>query len=143
MCELRNYMTDGVNWQAQSVLAYLRGSEQNIFYKGGIDGENGKNYIAVNRLEAEGHSGYVFSLIINYKQVKHAWVFEHKNADDICVKFFETTFCGAPTYEHTGMKSKSDYDMSTGCGHIQDVAESVAWMFIRAIRNYKSENNID
>lgn len=143
MCELRNYMTDGVNWQAQAVLAYLRGSEQNIFFKGGINGENGKNYITVHRLEYEGHSGYVFTLVVNHKQLKHAWVFEHRNSDDICVKYFDGIVCDAPTYEHTGMKSKSDYDMSTSCGHIQEVAESVAWTFIREIRNYKLENDID
>lgn len=89
MINIENYMHDGANWQAQSVLAYLRVTKNNAINK-----TWNKEYhrydaeVNVGRYENCREQGYIFSVQYNGKQRNYA-VYEHRNSDQLCVVVFD------------------------------------------------------
>lgn len=82
---IESYLNDGANWQAQSVLCYLRSIKESIVTK--TWSESARRYdavIYVGRYENCREQGYVFT--ISYKgQYKHYAVYEHRNCDNLVV----------------------------------------------------------
>ena len=138
--EVKQYLNDGANWQAQAVLAFIRGNEGDILYCGGFDSEHGKNSIHVGRFENGREQGYVFSLIVDYiNSLKNVVVYEHRNSDAICIKFFDGNFTDTPTIKDIPMKDKRDYDKSFNCGEVKEAYEEIRKVFIRCLKDYKME----
>lgn len=120
MINIEHYMNDGANWQAQCVLAYLRGmGNSEVEYltwnkeKGRADGE-----LNVGRCENCREQGYVFTLTYGAKQLVHFWVYEHRNSDELCVVEFEGFFINTPTINDIPMKDKYDITKEFSCGNI-------------------------
>jgi hypothetical protein len=98
---IEQYMNDGACWQAQMVLAYLRGHNEFILDASDYDTKARRYdaWIHVGRYENCREQGYVFSL----RSWKHPdrqgnWVvYEHRNADDVCVVFFNKHTINTPT----------------------------------------------
>ena len=137
---ISQYMQDGANWQTQALLAFIRGNESDIFFNGGIDSDNRKNSIYVGRMENCREQGYVFTLEVEYKSLKHVWAYEHRNSDELCLKFFDGEFINTPTINDIPMKDKYDYDYCFKCGEIQEAFEQIKNTFIQVIKDYKLEN---
>lgn len=134
------YLNDGANWQAQAVLAFIRGNEEDILYCGGFDTEHGRNSIHVGRFENGREQGYVFSLIVGYINcLKNVVVYEHRNSDAICIKFFDGNFTDTPTIDDIPLKDKRDYDKSFNCGDAKEAYEEIRKVFIRCLKDYKME----
>lgn len=124
MIELERYMNDGANWQAQAVLATLRGiifSTLDMAYD--KDKKRNRATINVGRYENCREQGYVFSLMLDWKTIYNIAVYEHRNSDEICVKGFEGYFIDTPRADDLGMKDKWDYDNSFGWANIVECAE--------------------
>ena len=134
------YLNDGENWQAQAVLAFIRGNEEDILYWGGFDTEHGKNSIHVGRFENGREQGYVFSLIVDYINcLKNVVIYEHRNSDALCIKFFDGNFTDTPTIKDIPLKDKRDYDKSFNCGETKEAYEEIRKVFIRCLKDYKME----
>ena len=122
MINIEHYMTDGANWQAQCVLAYLR-------YMGNLkvqdltwneDEEIYEGELRVGRCENCREQGYIFTLIYGVKPLVHFWVYEHRNCDKLCVVEFEGLFINTPTINDIPMKDKYDTTKDFSCGDIVD-----------------------
>ena len=120
MINIEHYMTDGANWQAQCVLAYLRymgdSKVKHLTWnkeKNKADGE-----LHVGRCENCREQGYVFTLTYNAKQLVHFWVYEHRNCDRLCVVEFDGFFINTPTINDIPMKDKYDTTKEFSCGDI-------------------------
>lgn len=99
MINIDNYLNDGANWQAQSVLAYLRAMKENAIYKT-WNGEYRRYEAMVNvgRYENCREQGYVFC--VNYKhQQRNYCVYEHRNSDILCVVVFDGVTIDTPPKE--------------------------------------------
>lgn len=127
MINVENYMDDGANWQAQSVLAYIRslGYCPNIFYN-----KETRNYdvdILVGRCENCREQGYIFALRErkSFKVLMNYWVYEHRNSDDLCVVKFEGSFLNTPTINEIPMKHKNDITQSFGYGQIVECGQYI------------------
>lgn len=97
MTNIECYMNDGANWQAQSVLAYLRDARNIAIDKAW--NEDNKCYdagIKVGRYENCREQGYIFSIKYLGEQRNYC-VYEHRNSDDICVVVFDVTTINTPT----------------------------------------------
>ena len=114
MINIEYYLTDGANWQAQCVLAYLR-------YMGNLkvqdltwneEKERYEGELRVGRCENCREQGYVFTIIYGVKELVHFWVYEHRNSDDLCVVEFEGFFINTPTINDIPMRDKYDYYMA-------------------------------
>lgn len=95
---IRNYMDDGANWQAQAVLAYLR----NMTIEESWD-DNFHRYtteIEVARWHNCREQGYVAKLYSKdcAKQLNIIW-FEHRNSDSICALKWEEFTINFPTID--------------------------------------------
>jgi len=123
--KLKNYLNDGANWQAQSVLAYLRHFEE-IIIDDSWDKEKEyyKAKIEVGRLENCREQGYIFSLRYGIKQMNYA-VYEHRNSDCICVDAFELYTINTPTLEDlcSFVKDKWDHTKSFSFGQIMECGD--------------------
>lgn len=121
MTQIENYMDDGANWQAQSVLAYLR-----VTKNGAINKTWNKEYhhydakINVGRYENCREQGYIFSVYYNGEQRNYC-IYEHRNSDNICVVVFDAVTINTPTndmvFEAMG-DSKWNFTKSFGYGEI-------------------------
>lgn len=124
MIDIKCYMHDGANWQAQSILAYIRSIS---FFATDLAWNKEKHCsdaeIQVGRLENCREQGYVFTIMYNYKQIAHFWVYEHRNFDSICVVEFEGTFINTPHIDQVPMKDKHDYTKSFDYGKIVDCGD--------------------
>jgi len=141
---VKQYLDDGANWQAQAVLAFIRGNEEDILYWGGFDTEHGKNAIHVGRFENGREQGYVFSLIVDYINcLKNVVIYEHRNSDALCIKFFDGNFTDTPTIKDIPLKDKRDYDKSFNCGEAKEAYEEIRKVFIRCLKDYKMEKDDD
>lgn len=123
--EIKNYLDDGANWQAQCVLAYLRYFKENII-DNSWDKEK-ERYMAnieVGRLENCREQGYVFSLHYGIKQMNYA-VYEHRNSDEICVDSFELFTINTPTLEDlcSFFKTKYDHTKTFSVGQIVECGD--------------------
>lgn len=77
--KIKEYLNDGANWQAQSVLAY---------FKSIIPCNSYVTNVEVTRYENCREQGYIFYLSKGGKQMNVA-VYEHRNCDALCIVAFE------------------------------------------------------
>lgn len=78
MMNIERYMDDGANWQAQSVLAYLR----SVY--------DGKEKMFVGRYENSREQGYIFFVHDEVGAQRNYCVYEHRNSDQLCVVVFNS-----------------------------------------------------
>ena len=98
MVEIKSYLQDGANYQAQAVLALMR--YRDVVVRGyaediakNLSGKAYENFketanqthIEVGRFENCREQGYAFTLYIGYNQDKHYAVYEHRNSDNLIV----------------------------------------------------------
>ena len=110
MIQIDSYLNDGANWQAQMILAYIRGNAYRIL-------DNSYDYesnhygaeITVHRYINGRENGYVFALRIRGKQYNFA-VFEACNSDSIFVIENDELFFDNATYEIVRNEITSKYD---------------------------------
>ena len=142
MINIEHYMTDGANWQAQCVLAYLR-------YMGNLkvqdltwneEKERYEGELRVGRCENCREQGYVFTIIYGVKELVHFWVYEHRNSDDLCVVEFEGFFINTPTINDIPMKDKYDTTKEFSCGDIVDCGN---WIIERIEYYINREKSMD
>lgn len=134
MTTIECYLNDGANWQAQSVLAYLRSIKESIVEKTWsksicrYDAE-----IYVGRYENCREQGYVFT--ISYKgKYKHYAVYEHRNSDNLIVLINEGLSMNTPSVDfmweghmdENGETSKWGYDKDFGFGEIIQCGDFIA-----------------
>lgn len=144
MTNLKHYLDDGANWQAQAVLAYLRS-----MYSWVVNGTYNKEYnfneadFYVGRYENCREQGYVFSLRYMGEQRNYA-VYEHKNSDKLIVLTFDGITINTPCGEQVwgNMKDTYNYTKSFSCGQIIECGDYIiedAQRFIKALKE-ESEN---
>lgn len=93
-------MNDGAGWQAQAVLAYLKGNLGPIladaYYKTSV-------MVEVGRYENCREQGYVFTLRFHTKKQgciqRNYAVYQHRNSDSICVLISNTFTINTPTID--------------------------------------------
>ena len=121
MTNIREYMHDGANWQAQAVLACVRYGVKSYLYPNGED----EPIVVVGRYENGREQGYVFTLTLNQcKPMMSYCVYEHRNSDSICVQMFHS-YCGDTPGVDTifrGKRDKWDVDKTFGCGKVDECA---------------------
>lgn len=128
MVFIEYYMNDGANWQAQSVLAYLRSMKEC-----GIEKTWNKEYhcydakLNVGRYENCREQGYIFS--VNYKNKQRNYcVYEHRNSDMLCVVVFDGVTINTPTLEmvcDAMGNSKWNYTKSFDYGNIVECGDYI------------------
>lgn len=124
---IKSYMNDGANWQAQCVLSCLRSQIWNVTDLAWNEERHESDAeIMVGRYENCREQGYVFSLIYAYRQVVHVAVYEHRNSDALIVVIFKASVINTPTVDVV-MKDrrKNDYTASFECGHIEECVEYI------------------
>ena len=130
MASINEYLNDGANWQAQAVLAYIRGNiirledfvkyenkDKNLFYKA-----------RVGRYENCREQGYVFSIQVGYGNDRHYAVYEHRNSDTLCVLISNGLCMNTPNgkfmwNDRDENASKYDYNKRFDCGDIVKCGE--------------------
>lgn len=115
MVEIKSYLNDGANWQAQCVLSYVRSH---------LDLPNGYK-VLVGRYENCREQGYVFTLCKDYMQILHIAVYEHRNVDNLIIKTFRGQFVNTPRAEDLNMRDKWDYDTSFDYGKVLECGKEV------------------
>ena len=146
MVQVDKYLDDGANWQAQSVLAYLRS-----MYSWVVNGTYNKegNYneatFTVGRYENCREQGYVFSLRYKNEQRNYA-VYEHRNSDSLIVLVFDDITINTPYGEEVwgNMKDKYDYTKSFSCGQIMECGDYIiedAQKFINELKEKAEKKN--
>lgn len=115
MTDIKSYLNDGANWQAQCVLSYVRSH---------LDLPKSYN-VEVGRYENCREQGYIFTLCKDYKQVLHIAVYEHRNMDSLVIKSFKGFFFNTPRAEDLGMEDKWDYDKSFDYGNVLECGKKV------------------
>ena len=115
MTDIKSYLNDGANWQAQCVLSYVRSH---------LDLPNDYK-VLVGRYENCREQGYVFTLLKDYNQVLHIAVYEHRNVDLLILKSFKGSFINTPRAEDLGMKDKWDYDENFPYGNVLECGKMV------------------
>lgn len=123
--DIKTYLDDGANWQAQAVLAYVR-----AYSSWALDGtwdDEVKKYMATldaGRFENCREQGYIFSVRYKTNQMNYA-VYEHRNSDQICVVRFVGNTINTPTSEMVfeNMKDKYDVTIEFGYGGIVECGE--------------------
>lgn len=132
MTEIKSYLNDGANWQAQCVLSYVR-SHLDI----------PKTYkVLVGRYENCREQGYVFTLCKDYMQLLHIAVYEHRNMDSLVIKSFRGFFFNTPRAEDLQMKDKWDYDKSFDYGCVLECGKEVIGNIeyeIKSINEYATD----
>lgn len=115
MIDIKSYLNDGANWQAQCVLSYVR-SHLDI----------PKTYkVLAGRYENCREQGYVFTLCKDYIQLLHIAVYEHRNVDSLVIKTFRGQFVNTPRAEDLKMENKWDYDEDFPYGSVLDCGKMV------------------
>ena len=126
MIDIKNYMNDGANWQAQAVLAYLRGNYykviENTFDKEFCDY---RANVKVGRFENCREQGYVFMMNYDFTRIANYAVYEHRNTDKICVVINDRFTTNTPTWEDmfSDRNSAYDIDIDFSYGEIRKCAE--------------------
>jgi hypothetical protein len=121
MTNIKEYMHDGANWQAQAVLACVRYGVNAYLYPDGED----KPVVLVGRFENCREQGYVLTLTLNESnEIMCYCVYEHRNSDSICVQMFHSSFMNTPSIDAVfyGKRDKWDIDQLFGCGKIDECA---------------------
>lgn len=128
MIDIENYMHDGANWQAQSVLAYLRVAKDNAIDKTwNLAFRKYDASVEVGRYENCREQGYIFS--VRYKcEQRNYCVYEHRNSDDLCVVVFDGVTINTPTnnmvFKAMG-DSKWNYTKAFPCGQIMECGDYI------------------
>jgi len=127
MMNVKDYLNDGANWQAQMVLAYVRAYATYAVEKSYDDKiREYRINIHVGRYENCREQGYVFSIdaISHSKYVqKNYAVYEHRNSDALCVLIStKKTFGNTPSINEMWADkpkntSKYDVDKTFSCGN--------------------------
>ena len=130
MADIREYLNDGANWQAQAVLAYMRDyiscvedvvkqkcKDKNLFYKA-----------RVGRYENCREQGYVFSIQVGFGNERHYAVYEHRNSDMLCVLISNGLCMDTPNVDFMWKDrgenaSKYDYNKGFDYGDIMECGE--------------------
>lgn len=141
MINIKHYLDDGANWQAQCVLAYLRGIGSSRVESITWDKKKnrGEGELSVGRCENCREQGYIFTLTYGAKQLVHFWVYEHRNSDTLCVKEFEGFFINTPTISNIPIKDKYDTTKDFACG---DVVKCGEWI-VERIKEYIGKEKIE
>lgn len=133
--KIQEYLNDGARYQAQAVLAALKGEIGD-----GIESSWNKEFhnydaeITVSRWENGREQGYVSTLRSKdyRRQLNIAW-FEHRNSDNICAVRWEQLTMNAPTIDTAkfGDVYKTKYDTShdVGYGKFSEMAEWISEQF--------------
>ena len=129
MAQIREYMNDGANWQAQAVLAYMRG---NIFRLEDVVKYTHKDknlYLntRVGRYENCREQGYVFSIQVGSEE-RHYAVYEHRNSDQLIVLIANGLNMNTPSVDFMWKDrgenaTKYDYNKSFNWGEITKCGE--------------------
>jgi hypothetical protein len=125
MMNIRHYMHDGADWQAQAVLAYMRGHIFQVEDEVKKKDNWGMSY--VGRYENCREQGYVFSIKVGLEQ-RHYAVYEHRNSDRICVLISDGVCMDTPNVEFMWKDrgenaTKYDYNKDFRCGEIMECGE--------------------
>ena len=135
MIGIESYMNDGANWQAQSVLAYIRSMWSYPKYASGKPVS-----INVGRFENCREQGYVFTLCVDGRQVKHYAVYEHRNSDELIVLKQNGFSINTPSVEFMfGDRGKYDYDKSFNYGEIMPCGDWIMNDMEKIIKNEENE----
>ena len=131
---IESYLNDGANWQAQSVLCYLRSIKESIVTKTWSDSSRCyEAFIYVGRYENCREQGYVFT--ISYKgQYKHYAVYEHRNCDNLVVLINDGFSMNTPSVDfmwkghmdENGETRKWGYDKDFDFGEIIQCGDFIA-----------------
>ena len=146
MVQVDKYLDDGANWQAQSVLAYLRsmyGWVVNETYN--KEGKYNEAMFTVGRYENCREQGYVFSLRYKNEQRNYA-VYEHRNSDSLIVLVFDKITINTPYGENVwgNMKDKYDYTKAFSYGQIVECGDYIiedAQQFINELKEKVEKKN--
>lgn len=140
--EIKYYMNDGANWQAQCVLAYLRTySESAIDESWNKEHSFYEAHFEVGRFENCREQGYVFSVFYKNQQRNYA-VYEHRNSDELCVVVFDGLTINTPTLEMVCKAmgdSKWNYTKSFSCGKVVECGDYIFKDIKNFIKNLKEE----
>ena len=125
MVDIKNYMNDGANWQAQAVLAYIRGNYykviENTFDK---EFRDYRADVKVGRFENCREQGYVFMLNYDYTRIANYAVFEHRNSDSLVVFVSNNFTTNTPTTQEVyNGRDKYGYDANFKYGQVKECAE--------------------
>lgn len=133
MVNLENYITDGMPWQAQMVLAFIRGH-----YTYAVDGsydKKSKDYkarIYVTNYNNGREHGYVVSVRYDYKKQKNYAFYEHCVSDNICLVMsyaFTDYSNGWDGKEWSKYEHDMDFDCydAVGCGKfiVEDIRKQI------------------
>lgn len=126
MTEIEHYLNDGANWQAQAVLAAVRGNIYDLL-SDTYDNDYYYRYhakVEVGRYENCREQGYVFTLYYDDRQVKHYAVYEHRNSDQICILCQTGISMNTPnaSFMFGPDRGKYDVDKSFSSGQIMEAA---------------------
>lgn len=126
MAQIREYMNDGANWQAQAVLAYMRGHIFRIedVVKYTHKDKNLYLHTKVGRYENCREQGYVFSIQVGIKE-RHYAVYEHRNSDQLIVLIANGLNMNTPSVDFMWKDrgenaTKYDYNKSFNWGEITE-----------------------
>lgn len=139
MVRVDKYLDDGANWQAQSVLAYLRSMYSWVVNKTyNKEGNYNEATFTVGRYENCREQGYVFSLRYKNEQRNYA-VYEHRNSDQLIVIIFDLLSINTPYGEDIwkNMVDKYDYTKAFSCGQIVECGDYIiedAQNFIQSLK---------
>lgn len=152
MVNLRNYMNDGANWQAQCVLAILRAGfvmdyilsptlrKDYTFYENKYDAS-----LEVGRYENCREQGYIFSIRYFGKQKNYA-VYEHRNSDALCVLISEVSTLNTPSIDNMWHDkgenaSKYDFDKEFREGEVTECAKWIQDDMRKTLRRWTIERD--
>ena len=120
--KISNYLEDGANWQAQSVLVYLKRLIPSSFE------------IEVTRYDNCREQGYIFFCrkYVGGKQYqKNVAVYEHRNSDELCIVEFDKVTFNDPINSDVweNMKDKYDVTKSFDYGNIVECGDCIFDIF--------------
>ena len=144
MTNLKNYLNDGADYQAQSVLAYLR--THLIIEESGND--KFKKYypmIKAGRWENCREQGYVLTMNKqrNGERLNIAF-FEHRNSDDLCALSWHQNTTNTPTIDTADFKNEcySDkYDVSFRVAYME-IIKMCEWIIKQFSEEWQSNDSI-
>ena len=122
--ELQNYLSDGANWQAVGVMAYLRSRTE--YAMNTATHANVFSQLTIGRYENCREQGYIVSCKVNGGQ--RNWCFyEHRNTDRLCVVVFDCFSIDTPSKEKVWEVMKDKYDVTKDfeCGEILECGQYI------------------
>ena len=145
MTNIKEYMHDGANWQAQAVLACVRyGVKSRLF----PDFED-EPIVVVGRYENGREQGYVFTLTLNrcFPMMSYC-VYEHRNSETLCLQMFHSSCGDTPSVDtvFNGKRDKWDIDKRFERGQITECSEFICEDMVRRwdefIKNKEELGNV-